>query len=405
MLKIIYIFSFSIFTPLIAYSSQINYCITALFFYLYIGHRIYLRRIDVFLLNYYLALLAIFVVNYFFASEHNTPWFINHIAFMAGSIVFSIAYSTSSDVMIDRFLRSLGRFNDGVCLVLSIYSVLLLIILSHYSEVIDFNFNGIIWNGTELFGWPKATLTILVGYATIWLAMARKKLTLGLFSISVLPIILAARSTLLSLVVVYFVLSNSSWIRRKKTAAVSMAICFVMVIVLAYVLGIELHPAFYYDRIANLMVSIDIANDHFFGNGNGTYHWFVERNQEELNSRYASFFSPFQIEVFLGPESMFNHVIGSFGYLLAIVFFYLQISLIIRAFALFYTVKPYERFIIVFWFSSFISGIGQTTIMTGFPYFILWAFVLGICSRIYKMEKRNHSKSTNFDLVKSHNAP
>lgn len=381
MIVYIFILSMLAYTPLVAFSSELNYAITlsiTVFAVILIKRRV---RVDLLTVNYYLILLCIFLANLAFGYEANLPWFFNHVAFILVGFIVTVIYSNASDNDVFKWQGILGRFNDFLCVTVVLAMVVLFFFADGLVDFVDGNYNGMMWTLTEILGWPKAQLTAITAYCLIWVVMTKNRTITVLFIILVLPIIFAGRSVAVALFVTFFLVYFGGYLFKYKILWIQTPLMIAMVWVALLLVEMEAPPAFIYDRAANFMVSIDLANDYFFGHGNGTYHWYVERNQSALDAKYNYLFSPYQVEVFLGPESMFNHIIGSFGYFLSSIFFILQALTFYWSYKCYGKVNRFEKFIILFWFSTFVAGIGQTSIMMGFPYFVMWALVIAIYLR------------------------
>lgn len=375
----------SLYSPLAAYSAP-NYVIIVVaivFFAVFAEKR---GAISNGPLAYFSILIWIFIVNYSFGHERNTPWLFNHIAFSIFAYIVSHIYLKSTKIERINALKAIGKINDVICLaVLAYVAILVFFIAGDLSSIItDSNWNGLLFVGTQELGMPKAQLSVITAYSLIWVALTRNVSKLLAYSAFVLVVLLAGRSVVLGLAGALFY----HWIRRYPSFAVKASVVVIGFFMLAIALVLIPADALYYDRVANFMVSLDMANENLFGHGNGTYHLYVERNQEELNNQYSYLFSKYQVEVFLSPESMINHIIGSFGYILGSIFFVLQGWSLWWAHKLYSKVQLTERFFFLFWFSSAIAGVGQPQIFFGFPYFFVWALVVSI---IFK--ERQHART------------
>lgn len=381
MIAYIFILSMLAYTPLINFSSELNYAIALSIaaFPVFLTKR--RANFDLPTINYYLILLSIFLVNLAFGHETNFPWFFNHVAFILVGFIVAVIYSNASDNDVVEWQVILGRFNDFLCVTV-VFSMGVLFLYS--DGLVDFvggNYNGAMWALTEILGWPKAQLTAITGYCLIWALMTKHKSISVLFIIFSLPILLAGRSVAVALFAVLVFVYIGGYIFRYKILWIQAPLLIAVAWMAFLLVEVEVPSALEFDRAANFMVSIDLANKHFFGHGNGAYHWYVEKNQAALDAKYSYLFSPYQVEVFLGPESMINHMLGSFGYLLSSIFFILQALTLYWAYKCYAKVNQFEKTIILFWFLTFVSGIGQTSIMMGFPYFVVWALVIAIYVR------------------------
>lgn len=379
MIGILFALSMLLYSPLLIYSA-LNYLIiiTALIiFTLFISKKsvVSLRP-----LVYFGILLLIFVINYSFGHERNTPWFFNHIAYVLFSYIVCHIYLKQSELKRNKSLDLMEKINDLICVLVVSYVLILLLFLSDgvIQVIAEANWNGLLFIGTERFGMPKGQLSAITAYCLIWLALTRSNLKFTIYLVAVLVVLLAGRSAVIGLAVALFY-NLFRLIPKKILIKFSVLILGFLALVIALIFIPA--DALYFDRAANFMVALDLANEDLFGHGNGTYHFYVEQNQLELNKQYSYLFSKYQVEVFLGPESMFNHIIGSFGYILGFVFFVLQGWSLWWAHKLYLKVPVVERFYLLFWFSCFVAGIGQTQIMLGFPYFFIWALVIAIIFR------------------------
>ena len=383
MIAFLFIISMLFYTPLVNFSSPLNYFTLFVVVSFYSIFSYYKGAVSFSLAKYFYILLGVIVINYSFGYQRNTPWFFNYIGFIFSAYVFAHIYYRISENVLDKSLEIITKFNNILCIVIVLYIISLLLFMGGLElfSTDPGNWNGLLFIGTELIGMPKGLLTILVAYCIIWLALTSNK---GVFFISIIllsPVIFAGRSSVLGISAALLYLYN----KRIKNLLLVKFITLIIILFGVIIIIPLLDPGtIHYDRAANFMVSLDLANEHFFGNGNGTYHWYVESHQAELDNKYQHLFSPFQIEVFLSPESMYNHIIGSFGYLLGTVFFALQGWALWWAYKLFEKAKTVEKFMFLFWFSCAISGVGQVHIMAGFPYFFIWAFVV---ASIFRMRR------------------
>ena len=369
------------YTPLVNFSSELNYAIS--FSIAALPVILIERRFnnDLPTINYYLALLSIFMANLAFGHEVNFPWFYNHVAFILVGFIVAVIYSNASDSDVVEWQLILGRFNDFLCITVVLSIGWLFLYADGLVKFVDGNYNGAIWTLTETIGWPKAQLTAITGYCLIWVLMSKHKSISFIFIILSIPVLLAGRSVAVALFVVLGFVYFWGYFLRYKILWIQATLIIAFAWLAGLLVEVEVPSALVFDRAANFMVSIDLANNHFFGHGNGTYHWYVEENQAALDAKYSYLFSPYQVEVFLGPESMINHMLGSFGYLLASIFYILQALTLYWAHKCYAKVNQFEKTIIIFWFLTFVSGIGQTSIMMGFPYFVVWALVIAIYVR------------------------
>lgn len=326
------------------------------------------------------------MVNLVFGRETNFPWFFNHVAFILAGFIVSVIYSNASDNEVVELQLILGRFNDFLCITIVLSMGVLFLYADGLVDFVSGNYNGAIWTLTETLGWPKAQLTAITGYCLIWVLMTKHKSILFLFIIFCLPILFAGRSVTLALFVVLVLVCFCGYFLRYKILWIQAPLIIGVAWMALLLVEVEVPSALIFDRAANFMVAIDLANNNLFGHGNGTYHWYVEKNQVALDAKYSYLFSPYQVEVFLGPESMFSHMIGSFGYLLAFIFFILQAFTLYWSYKCYGKVNRFEKNIILFWFLIFISGLGQTSIMMGFPYFVVWALVIAIHLRCRRLK-------------------
>jgi hypothetical protein len=360
-------------------SSYVNYFLVVSSIVIILSNRIKEKSILIFLI-----FLIFILLNYLFSTQASLKHIFNAIGF---AVIYLAAFNVGNNFKCRDDINFQNLIRKNIVISTGVMSALVVCVLFQYINapllIIDLNFND--YFDLILFK-PYGAMEANFGNFVVFLSLiavltySKNKFRYNLFYITSLflltPLALAHRSIILALLLFLLI---KYLIYKKQPINIIKPVCLVLTGALIFIVKDELWE---FDRMASILVSLDIASQNIFGIGVGGYENYVLEGNDLLE-KYGNE-SQLKVGVFwTSPESDIVNMVASFGFLGFIIYIFL-IRILHQCFKLLLDSKieyTFDKLIIYFYMYLIFAGI--TSFKSNWAiWWLTFGLVSGVISRI-----------------------
>ena len=342
-----------------------NYVAVILSFLSVLSFPIRLNR-EIFFVHF--IIFVILIINNLFAPHASDKWLLNQTGFLGCSFIISSAYAGASKEeaeKIRKFIIRVGVIGFIILLLCCLYLVKdhnTLLIAVFRSRA----FNSLTYQLTLSIRWSKQSLGNFAAliFAIIFIFKCRKT---PLFLLLCSPLLVGIRTFWLSTFCTLLL------IQTKKRYHFLLIIPCACVLAAFVVSNYHMFSSGLLDarhRVAAYLNAYEIVKTMPFGIGLGQYHNYVA----DLAINHFRYRNDI---VALAPESDIVLVFGSLGFFPGLIFYLVNLWVLVRLRKIYRELSDVDRFFAFFFFVFLFLGISQDN-MFSLPYWISFGFALGV---------------------------